>query len=741
MSSRPPADSPVRPFEVAIVGNDAVLASLPSRPMQLAHALLACGFDFVVPVSWGEELLAEQALRAVAARGAAPAIFCACPLQHARLLAAGSELVPYLIALVPPVVAAARYLRALHPGSALRITVLGGCPHADDAAIDARIQPLEFLRLLDERGIVLARQPAVFESVIPPDRRRHLSLPGGCPSPKALETRAPERRLVTITEDAFATELAEQLLGREPVFVDVSARLACASCGGFGGRDHRGPVGRDEILRHEPPRTHTAVVDHDVPLALAIDPAGTLPMMVPGAARPVAPPEVQLPGTPTLDQLRQRAERLRLAVTPARAVPAARRGSRGGDVPPVAGASTGPAGGTVAPRIPAAPSAQPVAHAPAEHQPTAHVPVETVAAELTPAELAPAQRPPAERPPADVALADVAPAAVAPVDREAILEVPMLRTVERDGPHAPRAPGEGGDGGDVATTEVAHPRAAEIVVDRPAARDDLPPGDDPPGGHAGASARSENASLFPLGEPAARGASAWLDAPGLGDAIEGREARALAAGGDDDAVGMSTRRRAPGPLYVASRAQGPPRVRASDGKVLPRAYIRHAGTAAREVAGPGAFVAVAPLPGSSLLAGHPASPGTTAAAVPAPDLDVEVVRAVTIEPTSPALSAMHDDVAAPVSAGHGATPAAAGAGTALPGDDPAPVVSGPIASDVLARLRQAQAPPRVVSRDITPPDEERDPGSLAVFIAAAVLVVALLVAIGIVFRRAPTAPW
>jgi len=40
-----------------------LLAALPGRPVQLAHAILAAGFDLVIPVSWGEEVLAEHALR------------------------------------------------------------------------------------------------------------------------------------------------------------------------------------------------------------------------------------------------------------------------------------------------------------------------------------------------------------------------------------------------------------------------------------------------------------------------------------------------------------------------------------------------------------------------------------------------------------------------------------------------------------------------------------------------------
>lgn len=267
MSPRPPADAPARPYEVAIVGNDAVLAALPARPLQLAHAILACGYDLVVPVSWGEEVVAEEALRTVSARGGAPAVFCACPTLRARLLASGSELAPFLLSLVAPSVATARYLRALQPEAPLRITLIGGCPDARDPSIDLRVAPRDFLRLLAERGIALDRQPELFESVVPPDRRRHYSLPGGCPTPRALESRAPGCRLATITEDAFPSELAELLLGSENVLIDLSSRLGCACCGGFGGREHRGPAGREEILRQEPPRSPAPVIDHDVVVA------------------------------------------------------------------------------------------------------------------------------------------------------------------------------------------------------------------------------------------------------------------------------------------------------------------------------------------------------------------------------------------------------------------------------------------------------------------------------------------
>jgi hypothetical protein len=271
MSPRPTADSPTRP-RGRDLGNDAVLAALPARPLQLAHAILACGYDLVVPVSWGEEALAEHALRVIAARGSVPAIYCACPSLRARLLSAGSELAPYMISLVAPSVATARYLRALQPDVALRITMIGGCPGARDLSIDTRVSAQDFLRLLVNRGISLARQPAVFDSVIPPDRRRFFSLPGGCPAPKALETRAPERRLVTITDEEFSTELAEHLLSRENILIDLSSRLGCTCCGGAATGEHWGPSGQDEILQYEPPRAPTPILDLDVEVPLDMAP-------------------------------------------------------------------------------------------------------------------------------------------------------------------------------------------------------------------------------------------------------------------------------------------------------------------------------------------------------------------------------------------------------------------------------------------------------------------------------------
>lgn len=63
-------------------------------------------------------------------------------------------------------------------------------------------------------------------------------------------------------------------------------------------------------------------------------------------------------------------------------------------------------------------------------------------------------------------------------------------------------------------------------------------------------------------------------------------------------------------------------------------------------------------------------------------------------------------------------------------------------ADVLARVRQqARRPGRVVSRNAAPPSEPREPGRFLVILTTAVLALALLVALAVIFRRAPTAPW
>ena len=185
------AGAPPTP-SVVILGNDAVLAARPATAVQLAHACHRLGYDAAVPASWGDELVAGETVRQIRARGGdGVTILCACPYVEARLLAPGPDLAPLLVGVVAPPVAVARYLRRLYGGRPVHITYVGACPSASadaasaEAAIDVALAPGALLRSFAEHGVRLAEQPVVYDSVIPPDRRRFCSLPGQGYSPIA----------------------------------------------------------------------------------------------------------------------------------------------------------------------------------------------------------------------------------------------------------------------------------------------------------------------------------------------------------------------------------------------------------------------------------------------------------------------------------------------------------------------------------------------------------------------------
>lgn len=251
---------------IVVLGADALLAALPSTPVQLAHACLRAGFANVIPASWGDELLAAAVLRRLPQYGAGPAIQCTCPIVAHRLLTVGGDLRPALITLVPPPIAIARYVRALSQPTRTRITYVGRCPGAIDESIDIRMTPDALLAMLGERQISLCDQPRVFESVIPPDRRRFRSQPGGVPSAESLWNDAGARTLVEIDGEDFVGELAQQLLSGKNILIDVAARLGCACSGAIG--EAASKEARSNIVALEPPRSTTPVVEESAPVDL-----------------------------------------------------------------------------------------------------------------------------------------------------------------------------------------------------------------------------------------------------------------------------------------------------------------------------------------------------------------------------------------------------------------------------------------------------------------------------------------
>ena len=271
---------------VAIIGNDAVLEAAPATPVQLAHACLRRGFSVAVPASWGDELVATETVRRLASRERGPAVMCVCPFVRSRLLASGPDLAPFLVSLVAPPVATARYLRAVYGERDVHITYIGGCPSAEDPSIDERLTPDAFLADLAEHGIALAEQPLVFDSIVPPDRRRWCSLPGGTPTAETLWSDSDTRALVEIDRDDASTDLAQHIITHEHVLLDLAPGLGCLCSGAV--RSSPARSARAAVTALEPPRAPKSVVEPapmvslDAPVAehvtspslVAVGPAG-----------------------------------------------------------------------------------------------------------------------------------------------------------------------------------------------------------------------------------------------------------------------------------------------------------------------------------------------------------------------------------------------------------------------------------------------------------------------------------
>ncbi|HEV7705675.1 MAG TPA: hypothetical protein VGO46_15365 [Gemmatimonadaceae bacterium] len=244
-----------------ILGADAVLAALPASPVQLAHACQALGFQLAAPATWGDELIAERCLEQLAGYEHPSAVMCSCPLVTQRLTRSSTSLEPFMLTFTSPPVATARYLRSAFSGQALHITYAGSCPGADDESIDARLRPSDLLDAFAEHDIVVGAQPNCFEALVPLDRRRFYSLPGGAPTRDHIE-RVAGRELIELTGDDVVLELTQHLIDQIPAVIDLAPSLGCA-CAGAGEHAMRGNA-RAGLLTLEPPRARQSVLDSSV---------------------------------------------------------------------------------------------------------------------------------------------------------------------------------------------------------------------------------------------------------------------------------------------------------------------------------------------------------------------------------------------------------------------------------------------------------------------------------------------
>ena len=315
---------------IVILGADALLAAAPATPVQLAHACLRAGFGNVVPASWGDELIAAAVLKRLPRFGERPAIQCSCPIVAHRLLTTGGDLRPVLLPLVSPPVALARYLRALSHPTRMRVTYVGGCPGAVDESIDIRMTPEALMAMLAERQILLEEQPRVFESIIPPDRRRFRSQPGGTPTAEHLWTETGSRSLAEVESDDFVAEIAQLLLIGANVLIDVAPRLGCVCSGAVNGV--LPGEARSIIESAEPPRATTPIIDED--------PLIELDLPIPAAPRTPVDVSAVSPATPQNGIAARTGGQFEPRISPARGVPSAAEAK--------------------APRPPSSPSARPV---------------------------------------------------------------------------------------------------------------------------------------------------------------------------------------------------------------------------------------------------------------------------------------------------------------------------------------------------------------------------------------------
>ena len=261
------------PYSIAILGNDACLAASPALPVQLMHAALAAGFDAVVPVSLGDELVAGETLRLTQLRGRRPVVQCACPFSLAQLCKREANLDDVTVAVAPAAVALARALR-LERAHAPHITYIGSCPGAQDPSIDLQVLPEPFLRGLVQKGIVLSGQPDVFSDRLPPDRRRYLSLPGGAPRPELVDA-VLRRKVVSL--DARMNPLlavADALFDGGVTMIDPAGAYRCVCAGA----EHAPSVaeGRVAITALEPARATSQIFE--APAWLDLRPTEALPV-------------------------------------------------------------------------------------------------------------------------------------------------------------------------------------------------------------------------------------------------------------------------------------------------------------------------------------------------------------------------------------------------------------------------------------------------------------------------------
>jgi hypothetical protein len=184
----------------------------------------------------------------------------------------------------------------MHAPRRLRITYVGHCPFASDDSIDARITPEDLHAIFADHQIAIEQQPDYFDSVIPPDRRRYRSQPGGLPTTEMLWSAegngaVAARSLVELFGDELPVELAQHLLAGKPALIDVAPTLGCVCSGAAADVDAM--HARARVAEIEPPRATHPILDETIvtetSLSLPLTSRSPIDLVSPQASAASAP--------------------------------------------------------------------------------------------------------------------------------------------------------------------------------------------------------------------------------------------------------------------------------------------------------------------------------------------------------------------------------------------------------------------------------------------------------------------
>jgi diguanylate cyclase (GGDEF)-like protein len=246
-----------------VLSVEADVAFHPCSPEQVVNACHAAGFPVVTRGVVGDELVAEEYGRLMAAPGWGTMIRSTCPVVVEKIRHDYPDLVPYLAPVKTPLEAEATYLRQVH-GADLSVVYVGVCVADASADVDAVLTFAELAELFRRRGVKLEAQPSYFTR-IPGVRQRYLSTAGGMPLP-VLDQEAQTSRRFRKVRGIGALEVIRRAVLVDKVDLGFVDLLPCEGC-----LDHPLLGPKDELfLRRriaqdvEPPRSRLPVVDPTV---------------------------------------------------------------------------------------------------------------------------------------------------------------------------------------------------------------------------------------------------------------------------------------------------------------------------------------------------------------------------------------------------------------------------------------------------------------------------------------------